>query len=240
MPTSLPRGEKDMGRKRKRTAGISRKRKRAAGIAIPKRSKPRRINAEKDKSSSAFSAGPGGQIESDAESRRQRALDEYFLAWLRWRQAIDKAASGDTSAIIKLLHLGRPIPPEAQLLLADLLERHQLKKKRGAQRRPIYESSPEESKLLKAAHFVREAQCGGATFDDALMQLLPNATLTRRNSLISCEERAAAEAAGSGRECRDLRPASLSLIRCYLFRAQRCSARRRRSGRPCWVSRHAA
>jgi hypothetical protein len=120
------------------------------------------------RTASSPSTSLGGQMESYADNRRQRALNNYIIALFRWRQAIDKAATGDTSGIIKLWHAGNPIPPEAQSLLADLFERHQLKKKRGAPRRPMYESSPEERKLFKAGHCVRERQRGGATFDSAV------------------------------------------------------------------------
>jgi hypothetical protein len=124
--------------------------------------------AENDASSSAVSTNLGSQMEGEEDNRRQRELNDRIRALFRWRQAIDKADTGDTSGIIKLLHTHNPIPPECQSLLADLLERHQLKKKRGAPRRPIYESTPEERKLLKAGHCVRERQHGGATFDSAV------------------------------------------------------------------------
>lgn len=109
-------------------------------------------------------------MEDDQDRRRQRAPD--IAAWFRWRIAIDKAAEGgDTSGIITLLHSRKPIPPECQRLLADLLERRRLTKKRGGQRRPSYESSPEESKLIKAASFVRERQRQGAKFETALAEV---------------------------------------------------------------------
>jgi len=73
-----------------------------------------------------------------------------------------------------------------------------------------------------------------------LMQLLANATSTRRNSPISCEERAAAEAAGSGRKCRDLRPVAHSLIGIYFLRAL-CDAPCFAGGdREPWASKHKA
>jgi hypothetical protein len=111
-------------------------------------------------------------MEDDQDRRRQRALNAYIAAWFRWRIAIDKAAEGgDTSGIITLLHSRKPIPPECQRLLADLLERRRLTKKRGGQRRPSYESSPEERKLSKAAFFVRERQREGEKFETALAEV---------------------------------------------------------------------
>ena len=130
-----------------------------------KASDPRKVDAE---NSSACTTSLGGQMEADADSRRQQALNDYIIATFRSRQAIDKAATGDTSGIIKLFHAGNSIPPEAQSLLADLLERNQLKKKLGPPRRPIYQFTLEERKLMKAAYFVRERQRGGATFDSAV------------------------------------------------------------------------
>jgi hypothetical protein len=105
---------------------------------------------------------------------RQRALDAYIAATFRWRIAIEKAESGDVSGIIELLSSGQIVPPECQSLLADLLNRRQLIKKRGRQRRPIYESTPEERKLEKAAYLVRERQCEGVTFEDALDEIARN------------------------------------------------------------------
>src|SRR5262245_33204258 len=94
--------------------------------------------------------------------------DDYIRGWFRWRKAIDEAEAGDTSGIIKLLSFGESIPSESQLLLADLLERHQLKKKRGAQSRPSYEFTPEERKLIRAAYLVRERQRAGAKLESAV------------------------------------------------------------------------
>jgi hypothetical protein len=67
-----------------------------------------------------------------------------------------------------VLKSGDVFPPEAQSLLADLLERRQLTKKSGRRRRPSYESSPEETRLEKAAYFVRERQRQGEKFEAAL------------------------------------------------------------------------
>ena len=105
------------------------------------------------------------------DRRRQRALNAYISAFFRWRVAIEKAEGGDTSGVIKLLHSGKAIPPESQSLLADLLDRHRLTKKRGRQRRPSYETSPEESKLIKAAFLVRERQDKGKRFEAALAEV---------------------------------------------------------------------
>jgi hypothetical protein len=120
------------------------------------------------KAPQAFSANRGGQMERDEDSRRQRALNDYIRAWFRWRKAIEEGEAGDTSGIIKLLRSGESIPQESQSLLADLLERRQLKKKRGAQARPSYELTPEEIKLRRAAYLVQERQHAGATFENAV------------------------------------------------------------------------
>jgi hypothetical protein len=113
-------------------------------------------------------------MEDDLDRRRQHALDAYIAATFRWRIAIEKAEGGDTSAIIELLNSGGVFPPESQSLLADLLNRRRLTKKRGAQRRPSYEKSPEESKLIKAAHSVRERQRQGENFQTALAEVARN------------------------------------------------------------------
>ncbi len=110
-------------------------------------------------------------MEDDQDRRRQRALNSYIRAFLRWRIAIEKAEGGDTSSIIELLHLGEVIPPESQSLLADLLDRRRLTKKRGRPGRPSYEMSHEESKLIKAAFFVRERQSEGEKFETALAEV---------------------------------------------------------------------
>jgi hypothetical protein len=113
----------------------------------------------------------GSEMEDDQDRRRQRALNAYIVAQFRWRIAIEKAEGGDTSGIIELLDSGKVIPPESQSLLADLLDRRRLVKKRGRQRRPSYEMSPEESKLRKAAIFVRERQRKGEKFETALVDV---------------------------------------------------------------------
>jgi len=76
-----------------------------------------------------------------------------------------------------LLSSGQIVPPECQSLLADLLNRRQLTKKRGRQRRPIYESTPEERKLGKAAYLIRERQREGVSFEDALDGVARNRTI---------------------------------------------------------------
>jgi hypothetical protein len=107
-------------------------------------------------------------MENDLDPRRLRALAAYIAATFRWRIAIENAEDGDTSGIIALLNSGELFPPESRSLLANLLERRQLTKKRGRQRRPSYESSPEESRLEKAAFWVRERQREGKKFEAAL------------------------------------------------------------------------
>ena len=113
----------------------------------------------------------GSEMEDDQDRRRQHALDAYIAATFRWRIAIEKAEGGDTSAIIELLNSGEVFPPESQSLLADLLNRRRLTKKRGGQRRPSYESSREESELSKAASLVRERRGKGERFETALAEV---------------------------------------------------------------------
>ena len=72
------------------------------GVALPAASEPRAVSAVNDESSLA-ATDLGGQMEGDADNRRQRALNDYIRAVLRWRQAIEKAETGDTNGIIKLL-----------------------------------------------------------------------------------------------------------------------------------------
>jgi len=117
------------------------------------------------------------KTENAPDIHHQRALDAYIVATFRWRIAIEKAESGDVSGIIELLNSGQIAPPECQSLLADLLNRRQLTKKRGRQRRPIYESTPEERKLEKAAYWVRERQREGMRFEDALDEVARNRTI---------------------------------------------------------------
>jgi hypothetical protein len=117
------------------------------------------------------------QAENEPDIHRQRALDAYIAATFRWRIAIEKAESGEVSGIIELLSSGQIVPPECQSLLADLLNRRQLTKKRGRQRRPIYESTPEERKLEKAGYLVRERQREGVSFEDALDEVARNRTI---------------------------------------------------------------
>jgi hypothetical protein len=137
------------------------------GLRSPRRGAPRRQARVEASHRSTL-------VQSEPDTRRQPALEAHIAAIFRWRIAIEKAESGDVSGIIKLLSSGQIVPPECQALLADLLDRRQLTKKRGRQRRPIYESTPEERSLEKAAYLVRGRQREGVRFEDALGKVARN------------------------------------------------------------------
>ena len=87
--------------------------------------------------------------------------------WIAALAALD--ASGDKQPLVRLLEAGQP-PQEICVYLADLLKRHQLKRKRGNQATPLYDLSKKDQEISFAVIEMRRLHAGGLSFDDALEQ----------------------------------------------------------------------
>lgn len=68
--------------------------------------------------------------------------------WISALEAID--ARGDKAALLGLLVSDRELPHDARVYLADLLERHQFKRKQGHQATPLYGLSRDDQLLYCA------------------------------------------------------------------------------------------
>jgi hypothetical protein len=92
-----------------------------------------------------------------------RLLDYAF--WLDdpslndWLMAFDDVDKGrGNGRLLDLLKSEHDLPHQARFYLADLLERHQLKKKRGAQSVPAYDRTYAEQRLIIAREDVRSRE----------------------------------------------------------------------------------
>jgi hypothetical protein len=86
-----------------------------------------------------------------------------------WLMAFDDVDKGrDNGRLLDLLKSEHDLPREARIYLADLLERHQLKKKRGAQSVPAYDRTYTELRLSLAIEDVRRLRESRVSVKDAL------------------------------------------------------------------------
>lgn len=88
------------------------------------------------------------------QGRPFHAIQKY----LRWRGAVEKADQGDSSDLTALLRSNSVLGPEARFLIADLLDRRSLGRKRGAQPTPSYLTTPVEGRLHNLHALVRYFQ----------------------------------------------------------------------------------
>ena len=89
--------------------------------------------------------------------------------WIEALWEIDRR--GDKQTLLKLLRSKERMPHAARFYVADLIERYQLKRKRGgaAHQTPAYDRSPQEAKLLRAIASARQQiNDEGAAPDEAL------------------------------------------------------------------------
>jgi hypothetical protein len=79
-----------------------------------------------------------------------KAVTEYSL----WRSAVEQADGNDLQPLTELLRSDHIPGPESRLLIADLLSRHTLRKKRGRQAVPAYRQTLSQAVLNDgAAHY---------------------------------------------------------------------------------------
>jgi hypothetical protein len=92
--------------------------------------------------------------------------DTSLDCWVTALDAVDKR--GDKEPLLKLLRSEHDLPREARVYLADLLARHQLKKKRGGQSVPAYDRTDADQRLLLAIEDVRRLRKKRVSVKEAL------------------------------------------------------------------------
>jgi hypothetical protein len=89
--------------------------------------------------------------------------------WIEAFEAIDKR--GDKAPLLELLKSKSDMPRDVRWYLADLLARHQLKKKRGGQATAAYDRTDVDVKKIWAKEDVRALVKSGVSVADALEQV---------------------------------------------------------------------
>jgi hypothetical protein len=99
----------------------------------------------------------------------REAIAEYLL----WRGAVEVADNtGDASRLMALFRSSHYPGPEARSLIADLLGRHALKRRRGGQATPAYRMTEAEARLHQAWAAYRYFKEQRKSHDDALVLAL--------------------------------------------------------------------
>ena len=86
--------------------------------------------------------------------------------WALAVEAID--LRGDKAPLLKLLRSAAELPPEGRAFLADLLERYELRKRKGKPRTPAYDRTLVEAMMLIGIQLVRHIRKYGVRTDDAV------------------------------------------------------------------------
>ena len=112
------------------------------------------------------------------------------IEWITAIEAIDKR--GDKTPLLALLKSQHDLSPEVRFYLADLLERHELKKPPHRPRTPAYDRTAADAALELAVRRVRDYKSGGMGIERALervstehsipLEVLGNAYEGRRGS----------------------------------------------------------
>jgi hypothetical protein len=92
--------------------------------------------------------------------------DTSLDCWVTAFDDVDKR--GDKGRLLDLLKSEHDLPREARFYLADLLARHELKKKRGGQSVPAYDRSDTEQRLILAIEDVRRLRKRRVSVGEAL------------------------------------------------------------------------
>jgi hypothetical protein len=95
------------------------------------------------------------------DDQRQR-----ICPWIDALEQIDKW--GDKGPLTALLRGSEPVPNEVGVYLADLLERHELRRNRHRPRTPLYDWSTADSRLILAKESVDTYSENGMSFDDSV------------------------------------------------------------------------
>jgi hypothetical protein len=80
---------------------------------------------------------------------------EVIHAHIEWREAVERADNGDTSQLTKLLRSNLEIGSEARAYIADLIERHNLRRGRGRPATPAYRVTAKEAEMNLAVALYR-------------------------------------------------------------------------------------
>jgi hypothetical protein len=87
----------------------------------------------------------------------------------RWLEALSNVdVYGDKSKLLELLRSGEELSPDIRYHIADLLERYELKRRRGRQQTPSYDRTPGQWALEVAVERVREDVRAGMSVPAAI------------------------------------------------------------------------
>jgi hypothetical protein len=102
------------------------------------------------------------------KTKTNEDIDTMNRFWYQALEELDK--KGDKRQLVSLLRSGRP-SDVISFHIADLLERHELGKKRGRPRVPSYDMSDAERNVLRMREQVRELIKGGMKAGDAIAKV---------------------------------------------------------------------
>lgn len=114
-------------------------------------------------------AQPQGRGTSEAMHDAAFWLGDEFDPWVAALEAIDQL--GDKKPLMALLNSEHDLPQAARGHLANLLDRYQLKKKRGGQSTPSYDRSPAEAALICDVEAVNKLIKNGMSVKDAVAEV---------------------------------------------------------------------
>lgn len=97
---------------------------------------------------------------------------EAVQAYVIWREAVEKGDAGDLAALVALLRSEAEFGPDARGLVADLLARHKLAKRKGGQPNKAYRNTLKEGKLRIAVKLVEYYRGKGQTAESAIASAL--------------------------------------------------------------------
>ncbi|XNY07201.1 hypothetical protein ACMFL9_27405 [Sinorhizobium meliloti] len=98
---------------------------------------------------------------------------EAVLEYARWREAVEHADGGDSTALVDLLRSDSAVlGHECRLLVADLLERHRLARKPGRQATPAYRLTPKEARIANLKALFRYFRRKGQSLEEAVQSAL--------------------------------------------------------------------
>lgn len=97
---------------------------------------------------------------------------EAVQAYVTWRDAVEKGDAGDLAALVALLRSEAEFGPDARDLVADLLSRHKLAKRKGGQPNKAYHNTLKEGRLRIAVKLVEYYRAKGLTAEAAIAAAL--------------------------------------------------------------------
>jgi hypothetical protein len=113
----------------------------------------------------ARDAGAGIDMPRWARGERGAAIDDRDFRWLYALNELER--HGNKAQLLKLLTSDAEMSPNVRRHLADLIDRHELKRRPGRQPAPSYDLPPEHVAILRGVALVRASVAGGMSVDDA-------------------------------------------------------------------------